>query len=75
MFTGKHPRVLAAAVLQFSLSTAHVIISLVKMLQAFAQGVDPDVYYSNMSASNIFVVGFYVYVINVSCLSSWMDGE
>ncbi|KAG8213670.1 hypothetical protein J3R82DRAFT_10366 [Butyriboletus roseoflavus] len=64
MFTGKHPRVLAAAIVQFSLSTAHVIVSLVKLLQAFAKGVDPDVYYSNPSANSIFVVGFYIYVIN-----------
>lgn len=68
MFTGKYPRVLTAAVVQFSLSTAHVIITLVQLLQAFARGVDPDVYYSNPGGSKAFIIGFYVYVINVSCL-------
>lgn len=69
MLTGKYPRVLTAAIVQFSLSTAHVIITLIELLQAFTYGVDPDVYYSNPGANKAFVVGFYIYIINVSCLS------
>ncbi|KAH0827487.1 hypothetical protein J3R83DRAFT_4196 [Lanmaoa asiatica] len=56
--------IFAAAIVQFSLSTAHVIITLVKLLQAFTYGVDPNVYYSNPGASKASMVGLYVYVIN-----------
>lgn len=69
MLTGKYPRVLTAAIVQFSLSTAHVIITLVELLEAFTYGVDPDVYYSKPGASKSFVIGFYIYIINVSYLS------
>jgi len=57
-------RVLAAAIVQFSLSTAHVIVTLVELLQAFAPGVNPDVYYSGRGVNNVFIAGFYIYVIN-----------
>jgi len=57
-------RVLTAAIVQFSLSTAHVIVTLVELLQAFAPGVDPDMYYSNPGANKVFIAGFYIYVIN-----------
>ncbi|KAH0827488.1 hypothetical protein J3R83DRAFT_4198 [Lanmaoa asiatica] len=64
MFIGKYPRVFAAAIVQFSLSTAHVINTLVELLQVFTYGVDPNVYYSNPGANKAFIVGFYIYVIN-----------
>ncbi|KAH0827485.1 hypothetical protein J3R83DRAFT_4180 [Lanmaoa asiatica] len=57
-------RVFAAAIVQFSLSTAHVIIVLVELLQAFTHEVDPNVYYSNPGASNASVAALYVYVVN-----------
>ncbi|KAG9316335.1 hypothetical protein JVU11DRAFT_2366, partial [Chiua virens] len=58
----KGTRVLIAAIVQFSLSTAHVIVTFVQLLQAFTYGINADAYYN--SRGPVFIFSWYIYIIN-----------
>ncbi|KIJ67461.1 hypothetical protein HYDPIDRAFT_84009 [Hydnomerulius pinastri MD-312] len=58
---------LFASFVQFVLAAAHVIISLVQLLQAFTHSVDAgraEAYYSDPGGNNLFIAGFVVYITN-----------
>ncbi|KAG1851181.1 hypothetical protein F4604DRAFT_1309383 [Suillus subluteus] len=56
---------LFSSVVQFSLATAHVIISLLELMAAFATSASAaDNYFANPGGNELFVGGFFVYVVN-----------
>lgn len=58
---------LLSSFVQFSLATAHVIISLLELMTAFATSASAaDNYFADPGGNELFVGGFYVYIVNVS---------
>lgn len=58
---------LFSSVVQFSLATAHVIISLLELIAAFATSASAaNNYFADPGANELFVGGFFVYIVNVS---------
>lgn len=56
---------LFSSVVQFSLATAHVIISLLELIAAFATSASAaDDYFADPGANELFVGGFFVYIVN-----------
>ncbi|KAG2358904.1 hypothetical protein BDR07DRAFT_1462730 [Suillus spraguei] len=56
---------LFSSVIQFSLATAHVIISLLQLMTAFATSASAaDKYFANPGGNKLYVAGFFVYVFN-----------
>ncbi|KAG1799846.1 uncharacterized protein HD556DRAFT_1230974, partial [Suillus plorans] len=56
---------LFSSVVQFSLATAHVIISLLELIAAFATSASAaDNYFADPGANELFVSGFFVYIVN-----------
>ncbi|KIK40347.1 hypothetical protein CY34DRAFT_87497 [Suillus luteus UH-Slu-Lm8-n1] len=56
---------LLSSVVQFSLATAHVIISLLELMTAFATSASAaDNYFADPGGNELFVGGFYVYIVN-----------
>lgn len=56
---------LLSSVVQFSLATAHVIISLLELMTAFATSASAaDKYFADPGGNELFVGGFYVYIVN-----------
>lgn len=62
---------LLSSFVQFSLATAHVIISLLELMAAFATSASAaDNYFADPGGNDLFVGGFYVYIVNVSAKGS-----
>ncbi|KAG1812507.1 uncharacterized protein BJ212DRAFT_454021 [Suillus subaureus] len=56
---------LFSSVVQFSLATAHVIISLLELMAAFATSASAaDNYFADPGGNELYVGGFFVYVVN-----------
>ncbi|KAG2033513.1 hypothetical protein BDR03DRAFT_1014253 [Suillus americanus] len=56
---------LFSSVVQFSLATAHVIISLLELMTAFATSASAaDNYFADPGGNELFVGGFFVYIVN-----------
>jgi hypothetical protein len=61
---------LFSSVVQFSLATTHVIISLLELMAAFATSASAaDDYFADPGGNDLYVGGFYVYIVNVSGIS------
>jgi hypothetical protein len=71
---------LFSSIVQFSLATAHIIISLLELMAAFATSASAaDNYFADPGGNELYVGGFFVYVVNVSgkhqhlqCCSTYM---
>jgi hypothetical protein len=58
---------LFSSIVQFSLATAHIIISLLELMVAFATSASAaDNYFADPGGNELYVGGFFVYVVNVS---------
>ncbi|KAG1817413.1 hypothetical protein DFJ58DRAFT_673453 [Suillus subalutaceus] len=56
---------LLSSVVQFSLATAHIIISLLELMAAFATSASAaDNYFADPGGNELFVGGFFVYIVN-----------
>ncbi|KAG2028413.1 hypothetical protein BDR03DRAFT_1025443, partial [Suillus americanus] len=56
---------LFSSVVQFSLATAHVIISLLELMAAFTTSASAaDSYFAEPGGNELFVGGFFVYIVN-----------
>jgi hypothetical protein len=56
---------LFSSIVQFSLATAHIIISLLELMAAFATSASAaDNYFADPGGNELYVGGFFVYVVN-----------
>ncbi|KAG0702965.1 hypothetical protein DFH29DRAFT_1044377 [Suillus ampliporus] len=56
---------LLSTIIQFSLATAHVILSLLQLMAAFTTSASAaNQYFTNPGGNELFVSGFFVYVVN-----------
>ncbi|KAG1745537.1 uncharacterized protein EDB91DRAFT_1121414 [Suillus paluster] len=56
---------LLSSIVQFSLATAHVMISLLELMAAFTTSTSAaNQYFTNPGGNQLFVSGFFVYVVN-----------